>query len=300
MPETEYDYWRIQGYFKGDTYIPRHNSNLPAREGYVAITKYCKFIQNPHYPFEPAILEIKIKIEKDVDHVRVAYDFCEKLLTEFLLALNISCKFNFIGMKKATPKQEEEKDFVHVHYEYDDVEKKWEPYIHYSKGLHLVTYEGGIRSARPLNGNAIKTINDHLGILDNTDILTLEAIEYYKRGMKLFMDRWKNESFLSFYKVIELFRDKEYKNLVKEKISKTKMLRYICETTNFRKEYEGRQPQLISILQEISGKLTKVRNMVAHAYVDVEVTDTELRVCKDLAKHLINIHLHHYPSSYRS
>lgn len=289
----EYDYWRVRGYFKGDAYIPHQDSNLPAKEGRVAITEYCKFIQNSHYPFRPAILEIKIKTDKDVDHVRIAYDFCEKLLTAFLLALNVPSKFDLIGMKKVTPKQEEEEDFVYVNCEYGNLEKKWEPYIHYSKGSHLVTYEGRImHGVRLLNGNAIKAIIEQLSVLDNVDILTLEAIEHYKRGMKLLMNRWRNESFLSFYKVIELFRDREYKNLVREKLSNEEMLKYICETTNFHKKYEGSQPEAVSVLQNTSRRLTEIRNKVAHASIDVEVRDMELRVCKDLAKHLINIHLY--------
>ncbi len=291
----EYDYWRVRGYFKGDTYIPRQNSNFPTKEGCVALTEYCRFIQNSHYPFSPAILEIEIKTDKDVDHVHIAYDFCEKLLTEFLLALNVPCKFGSIKMEKVTPKQEEEKNFTYIHCEYNDVEKKWEPYIHYSDGSHLLTYKGRIGySVRPLNENAIKAINDWLSILDNADALTLEAVRHYKRGMKLLMDCWQNESFLSFYKVIELFRDKEYKNLVTEKLSNEEMLKYICETANFHRKYKGNQPEAISILQNTSRKLAKIRNRVAHASVSVEVTDTELRVCKDLAKHLINIHLYRH------
>lgn len=331
--KEEYEYWKVWGHFKGDIVIPRSKENIfPIKDGSICITKYCKIIHK-NYPREPRILEVYIKTKKDTDHVYTATMFCEKILTAIVLAANIPCEFNLIAMDKIDPADKQQDNFIYVDYVYRGNEEKWEPYLHKAKGSHIVRFGGDIKGFTVFDEDHIEKIRNKLVDLDKIDEICLQAIDYFKMGMRL-VDYWKNEAFLSFFKVIEYFKDKKYSKEFKESIKKKiesdffkimkksrdnipnniileklnnfiksdfcrenillneEILKYICNITYFYEKYIGKQSdEVIEEIKNISVNLTKVRDRIAHPYSEKEVTKIELQVCKDLAKHLIDIHI---------
>ena len=278
--------------------------------------------------------ELTIRTRKGIDEnvvYRNVFDFCEEILTAIVFALDASVSLSNIQMKKVMPKEEDVENYVLVDNMYD-VAEEWSPYIHFQKRGNLVLRGGMSRPLRSFKQNETEKIQNYIDLFKDASDLVLEAVDFYKRGIKL-KNYWENESFLCFYKVIELFINKEYATKYKgfkmnkiekeftilmnkcnsyicdedirktlkdflslEKVSSNKdLFRFICETTDF-PNFERDE--------EIVLRLTSLRASIAHPFKmmkksskkenepNYKVSQAQLRVCSNLAKHLIMLHLH--------
>jgi len=325
----KFDYWLVKGFFDGGLVIPKGNDPLPIEGATLKLTEYCKLtlkIGTKRYGKRPNF-ELKIKVSKSTDYntvIRYVYDFCEEILTAIVFVMKVSVSLIGIHMNKVIPRKEDAKNYVLIDYQYDEAEE-WSPYLHAQKRGNLVSTGGISRSLKALKQSHAEEIQKYIGLFNNANDLVLKAVDFYKRGIKL-ENYWENESFLCFYKAIELFIDAEYKNKYKEhvrskiredfsllmkktnlKIGKDQtkeifnkflemdnvltnrgLFEFICKTTNFPNFRENEEN--IMDLTSIRGSIAHPPRRSAKKGKDDTFTylnSNQLRVCKNLAKHLI-------------
>lgn len=313
--DDDFKYWLVTGSFEGEVRYYEEGVNFP-KTGVTQIFDFFTIIQES--PLNEKF-ELKIKVESSLDHVQIATKVCERILESILFGAGIPCRIAGLSMKEVQPEDLEKNNYLDAsEFETGDY---WEPYVHGEYRANLVYFgrSGGWNYLNPDIVSNIRLKWDSLNKLTAADSLTISAIDYYKRGMQLEFI-FPSEAYLNFYKIIELYINSKFKDeYIKEIIDQIgsqfkswykqycptlqnreiiarikeiassmvineKLLQYLCETTGFYETYSD------PLTKELSPKLTKRRVDIAHPNLSREEIERHaLLICKNLAKHLIEL-----------
>ena len=243
-------------------------------------------------------LTLKIKTKTNTDLVRQIYDFTEKFLTDMMLALDsIPIIKQTPTITHVTPHRLDEKNYRLLDYNYPDDD--WQPVNHYQMGDNLITYGNDIKSYMPMNKSKIVQLEDFMKKDHSYDCLTEESIKFYKIGIKL-EDIWKNGSYLTFYKIIENYLNREYQQDIMKHhpnqewngIENKKKLKWLAKNTDYFKSKKKLldSSQLKKYEKKIH-QLADIRGSIAHPDRIKDVDSDVYYICKNFSLHLIKIHL---------
>lgn len=176
-----------------------------------------------------------------------------------------------------------------------------------TKPLSSLSLDMSCSILEELKESDAKNILSIIRALESGDKYTCQAIKYFLMGLKL-GSLWKSESFLNFYKAIELLWGKDARYLKKEfkehiqafmdsHISAGEISLNAKETEDFVNQIVRGKILMFYICNKLgyaseeiekSGRLVEIRNDAAHPSGDPdEVTEAELNFCRDIAQKLI-------------
>lgn len=217
----ELKYWRIRIVVVGGLNLPGENHPFSPERRSIDINRHTKYTENFSRAI-PKILEVKVKIDVKEDHVRMAFEFSELLLTVIMFALEPYSRFCFLSVKEQHPDEEDKENYYESKLQLEKIDGEWQPVMHNRDLSNLIVSfaanEGG--SMAELNERSIEIINEHwdkyLKRLENLDSKEKRLVSYYKEGMILRNLKRPNESFTTMYKIVEQFIREEGSGVVEE------------------------------------------------------------------------------------
>ncbi|TBR12256.1 MAG: hypothetical protein EPO62_00385 [Candidatus Nitrosotenuis sp.] len=303
---TNYIYVIAKWRFYGKLLVPTSKTNLFQTIGKKKkITDYASLTQGePDFGIssKPSILTLKLKISKKDDALKTIFEFTEKFLTTMLLSANIDALTKHPPItKRVDPSTTNVANFILA--KGFRKKKHWQPVDHFALGHSLISGTT-IEGYAILTDNVVNQIKNYSKNITNLCKNEKKSVELYKIGSKL-MYLWRMGAFLSFYKIIEIYLESEYKNIILQDY-RTKLnfqgnnrSLWRCISGIQRMEWICKHLHYFSTIHKLESKrrrrlirgLPKLRNSISHPDRIPDVDSDSLNECRQLSKFLIDIHL---------